>query len=79
MKSFLALCVVGAVALKQGSLNLLKVPVTSDSDLDFEDTLVTALRASKGRSSPETKTLVEKIQQLLTDAKPAIKKTLEGL
>ena len=79
MKSFLALCVVGAVALKQGSLNLLKVPVTSDSDLDFEDTLVTALRASKGRSSPETKALVEKIQQLLTDAKPAIKKTLEGL
>jgi len=77
MKSFLALCVVGAVALKQGSLNLLKVPVTSDSDLDFEDTLVTALRASKGRSSPETKALVEKIQQLLTDAKPAIKKTLE--
>ena len=77
MKSFLALCVVGAVALKQGSLNLLRLPV--NSDIDFEDTLVTALRASKGRSSPETKALVDKIQQLLNDAKPSIKKTVEGL
>ena len=79
MKSFLALFVVGAVALKQGSLNLLRLPINSDSDLDFEDTLVTALRASKGRSSPETRALVDKIQQLLNDAKPSIKKTLDGM
>jgi len=79
MKSFLALFVVGAAALKQGSLNLLRLPINSDSDLDFEDTLVTALRASKGRSSPETRALVDKIQQLLNDAKPSIKKTLDGM
>ncbi|CAE7857083.1 unnamed protein product [Symbiodinium microadriaticum] len=85
MKPFLALCVVGAVALKQGSLNLLKVPgpvpsdSPGDSSLDFEDALVAAVSASKGRESPETKALVEKLQQLLDNAKPAIKKTLEGL